>query len=88
MMEAMGHGMPVLSVNVGGVSEIVEDEFNGSLIPANADAESIAAYLVRWANMDQVEYTKFSQNAYTTYQNKYRAKENHLRFFNEVLNVE
>ena len=88
MMEAMGHGMPVLSLNVGGVSEIVEDEFNGSLMPANSDAESIAAYLIRWADMDQVEYFKFSQNAYKTYQNKYRAKENHLQFFNEVLNIE
>ena len=57
-------------------------------MPANSDAESIAAYLIRWADMDQVEYFKFSQNAYKTYQNKYRAKENHLQFFNEVLNIE
>lgn len=88
MMEAMGHGIPVISVNVGGVSEIVENEFNGSLLPANADAEAIATCFNRWAEMEQFEYNQFSQNAYKTYQSKYRAKENYLQFFNEVLNSE
>ena len=47
-LEALAHGKPVIATNVGGIPEIVEDEVNGLLIPAD-DPESLAMAILRLA---------------------------------------
>lgn len=44
MMEAIGHGIPVVAVNAGGISEIVGPK-SGVLIPKSASYKEIAGYL-------------------------------------------
>ena len=48
LVEAMAAGLPVIALNASGVREVVEDAFNGRLLPADASphefAESIIAY--------------------------------------------
>jgi glycosyltransferase involved in cell wall biosynthesis len=41
LLEAMASGMPVVTTNTCGMADVVEDEFNGLLVPA-ADAEQLA----------------------------------------------
>jgi glycosyltransferase involved in cell wall biosynthesis len=43
MLEAMAFGLPILSTNVFGVPELIEDGQNGWLLPASDMAEQIAA---------------------------------------------
>lgn len=38
IIEAMGTSLPIISTNVGGISEIIENEYNGLLVKREADA--------------------------------------------------
>src|ERR1019366_5269540 len=46
LLEAMAAGMPVVTTNTCGMSDVVEDEFNGLLVPA-ATAGSLAGAIER-----------------------------------------
>jgi colanic acid/amylovoran biosynthesis glycosyltransferase len=85
MMEAMGHGIPVISVDVGGISEIVKDQFNGSLLPARADSKMIAQTLESWVLKTSEERNKLRNNAYQTYIEYFSATKNYTRFLKEAL---
>jgi glycosyltransferase involved in cell wall biosynthesis len=85
MMEAMGHGIGVLSVDVGGIAEIVRNDFNGVLLPGDADNESIAKSLEKWASMTEDERIKRGLNAYQIYYEYFSAPKNYLNFFEEAL---
>jgi glycosyltransferase involved in cell wall biosynthesis len=46
VLEAFGHGVPVISTPVGAIPDVVEDGFNGLLVPAG-DSNALAAALLR-----------------------------------------
>jgi glycosyltransferase involved in cell wall biosynthesis len=46
LLEAMAAGMPVVTTNTCGMSDVVEDEFNGLLVPT-ANAGSLAEAIER-----------------------------------------
>jgi glycosyltransferase involved in cell wall biosynthesis len=48
-MEAMAGGMPVITTETCGMSDIIENDFNGLLIPP-ADAEALEQAILRLAN--------------------------------------
>jgi colanic acid/amylovoran biosynthesis glycosyltransferase len=83
MMEAMSFGIPVISTNVGGVHEIVEDAHNGFLLDANPTAEDIALKISRFCKLGQKEKQDFRQNAINTWDTKYHAKKNYTKFVND-----
>ncbi len=85
MMEAMAHGIPVISVNVGGISEIVEDGSNGYLLPANADSSSIASSLMNYFLESKEKKLLLSQNAIAIYKKKFRSSKNYQGFIHEAL---
>lgn len=47
MMEAIGHGIPIVAINAGGISEIVSSK-SGILIPIDASYQEIAESLNRY----------------------------------------
>jgi glycosyltransferase involved in cell wall biosynthesis len=49
LMEAMAGGMPVITTETCGMSDIIENDFNGLLIPP-ADAEALEQAILRLAN--------------------------------------
>jgi glycosyltransferase involved in cell wall biosynthesis len=51
--EAMAAGAPVVALNASGIREVVRDEKNGFLLPANASAEAFAAALERCAEPER-----------------------------------
>ncbi len=84
MMEAMSFGIPVISTNVGGVHEIVEDAHNGFLLDANPTAEDIVLKISTFCNLSEKEKQNFRQNAINTWDTKYNAKKNYIQFVNDI----
>ena len=75
MMECMSFGIPVLATNVGGTSEIV-DENNGFLISENASSQEIANNLNIVYEMSYEEIVEKRKNAYNTWLKVYNAENN------------
>lgn len=86
MMEAMAHGIPVLSVDVGGISEIVDSGINGWLLPANAGDNEIAAKIMEIASLSREELKRIKQAAFEKYSLRFRASVNYPEFINTMLN--
>jgi glycosyltransferase involved in cell wall biosynthesis len=53
LMEAMAGGMPVITAETCGMPDIIENEFNGLLIPP-ADASALEEALLRLANCEEL----------------------------------
>lgn len=54
LCEAAAHGLPVVSSNVGGISDIVSDDVTGALIPAGAPAEDFGRRIAElWSNPER-----------------------------------
>jgi colanic acid/amylovoran biosynthesis glycosyltransferase len=85
MMEAMAHGIPVLSVDVGGVHEIVEHRKNGLLIPAAATENEIRKALEEFIAFSPETKNAMRQNAVNTYEDKFNAQKNYTTFVQTVL---
>jgi glycosyltransferase involved in cell wall biosynthesis len=50
-LEAMCRGIPIISFDVGGMSQVIEHNYNGWLIAQN-DIETMSYYLINWFNLD------------------------------------
>ena len=85
MMEAMAHGIPVLSVDVGGVHEIVAHRKNGLLIPAAATDHEIRLALEEFIAFSPETKHAMRQNAVKTYVEKFNAEKNYTEFVQAVL---
>ncbi len=64
VLEAMQRGIPVVTTNTGGTSEIVEDEVNGLVVPAG-NAEELAGALSRMLSNPRL-YQQLSASARAT----------------------
>jgi glycosyltransferase involved in cell wall biosynthesis len=82
MMEAMSFGIPCIGTNVGGVSEIIEDNVNGFLIPADPTPEIVSEYIKKYINLTLEEKEEFRLNAFNTWKEKYDAEKNYKDFIN------
>ena len=76
IMEALSFGIPVIATNVGGTSEIVDNQV-GELLLANISADEIAKTIQQLASQDLAELRK---NARTWWNDICNAKENYSRF--------
>lgn len=73
IMEAMSFGIPCLATNVGGTSEIVNDD-NGFLIPKEITSKDLAKIIIQVLNSDLNLYRKKS---FETWEKNYNAKTNY-----------
>jgi glycosyltransferase involved in cell wall biosynthesis len=87
MMEAIGFGLPIISVNVGGIAELVIDGKNGELMKADVSSSEIAAVIEKWAGLSENEFEILSNKAYSNYLQYFSASKNYLQFYTEVLNA-
>lgn len=69
-IEAMGYGIPVLGRDVGGICEILKDDYNGFIILTSDGLAEKIQILYK----DRMVYTKLSNNALATYNSKFTQK--------------
>lgn len=79
IMEAMSFGVPVIATNVGGTSEIVDNE-NGFLLAENPLIKDISGAIESYFTLN-LELKILKQNAaYNTWHTKFNAKKNYKNF--------
>lgn len=71
LLEAMSHGLPVISTRVGGIPELVDDSKDGLLIEAG-DVGALTSSLVRLAS-DHVTRINMGRNARTKVEQRFSA---------------
>lgn len=85
IMEAISFGMPVIATDVGGVSEIVKDRFNGFLLQQSFQDKELIKCIKDFYQMSEIEYLKFRENARNFWMQNFNAEENYKKFANSVL---
>jgi glycosyltransferase involved in cell wall biosynthesis len=87
IMEAFSFGIPVIATNVGGVSEIVEDNINGFLLEENPTPEQIAIKINSFYSLNIIEKNVLRTNAFETWSNKFNSKTNYKNFTKTILEI-
>ena len=82
IMEAISFGIPVLSTDVGGCAEIVNDK-TGILIPLTTEISEISKILDAFPNSDK-NTEAYRLNVRAFWQTKFDANQNNLAFFEQI----
>jgi glycosyltransferase involved in cell wall biosynthesis len=83
IMEAMSFSTPTIATNVGGNSEIINEQ-NGILLSANPTPLEIKAAIDQIVTLNQEDYFTLRKAAYMTWKEKYNATANFERFTQEI----
>lgn len=84
MMEAMSFSIPVLATDVGGVSEIVKDGFNGILVDENFTDEVLAQKIKEIILSSKEEREAMRKNARSFWEENFDAEKNFTAFAKEI----
>jgi colanic acid/amylovoran biosynthesis glycosyltransferase len=84
IMEALSFGIPVIATDVGGTSELV-NENNGQLIPANFDINELAYSIECMLKLDPLDLELLRKNARTVFEENFFAKKNYNLFYEKLL---
>lgn len=82
IMEAISFGIPILSTDVGGCAEIVNDK-TGILIPLTTEISEISKILDAFPDSDK-NTEAYRLNVSAFWQTKFNAKQNNLAFFDQI----
>jgi glycosyltransferase involved in cell wall biosynthesis len=80
MMEAQSFGIPIVALNVGGVSEIVVDDFTGKLLPSAATSSKIGIATRSLLSTPKKERDLLRLNALNFWNTNYNAETNYTSF--------
>jgi glycosyltransferase involved in cell wall biosynthesis len=75
IIEAFSQGLPVIASNMGAMSSMIKNGYNGLLFEAGNSA-NLQAKLIEWQNKPQAEKEWFSKNACQTYLDNYTPEKN------------
>lgn len=87
IMEAFSFGIPVIATRVGGVSDIVKDNYNGFLLDPDAKPEQIANMIIRYYNLSIEEVNELRRNAFDTWNKHFNANTNYRNFIASILKL-
>lgn len=85
IMEAISFGIPVIATDVGGVSEIIEDGYNGFLLSGEFSTEELAGKIKYFANLSDKEIKAFRENSRKMWEDKFNAENNYRKFSAEII---
>jgi glycosyltransferase involved in cell wall biosynthesis len=85
IMEAISFGIPVLSTDVGGCREIVNNT-TGILIPLDTDAKAVATKLTEFKD-SEANTLSFRQGVRKFWENHFDAQKNYSYFFEEIKSI-
>lgn len=83
MMEAFSFSIPVIATDVGGVSEIVNED-NGILLPADPSPDEIRAAILRFNRISAENRKLYRENAFKTWERSYQAENNYREFIKMI----
>lgn len=83
IMEAMSWSVPCIASDVGGNSEIVNED-NGFLLGSNPKIEAIAKKIECYCELSQANRNAYRKNAFFTWKNKFNAAKNYSTFSEEL----
>ncbi len=86
IMEAMSFGIPVITTDVGGTSEIVNPE-NGYLIEKNPKPNVVSEKITEYFLLSKDDKDKKRQSAYKTWLEKFNANKNYTQFVEDILSL-
>lgn len=84
IMEAISFGIPVLATDVGGVSEIVRNNFNGKTVSVDFTDGDLAFEIKRFAFADEAERSKIKKNARLYWEENFDANKNYTEFAEKI----
>ena len=85
MCEAFSFHIPIIATDVGGVSEVVNDNVNGSLLSVNFSDEEFAEAIRHIADMNESDYQSMRKEARSKFESFFDATKNNRRFIEEFL---
>lgn len=85
IMEAMSFGIPVIAADVGGVSEIVKNNFNGRLISKDFEDDDLAFEIKRFYGLSPEEKAQMRENARIYWEENFNAEKNYTNFVNNII---
>ena len=74
IMEAMSYGIPVAATDVGGTGELVHDEENGILLPADVTAQQVAETLRQAFQWPETRKNSLREEAFQTWKHLVNAE--------------
>lgn len=86
IMEAMSFAIPTIATNVGGVSEIVNNE-NGYLIDENFSMILLKEIIISHSKLNNTMISKFKISAYETWSHNFNAEKNYTDFSKFLINT-
>ena len=84
MMEAASCGLPIIATAVGGVPEIVRDEWNGFLLAPDPEPREIAAALQKFFKLEKSRKMEMSVASRAMWSENFNAAFNYPRFGEEI----
>ena len=85
VMEASGHGIPVLATDVGGTHEIVLDGKNGKLISENCNALTVADAVLSFIEARDEDYALMRSAARRQWEKRFQTEGNVVILLDELL---
>jgi glycosyltransferase involved in cell wall biosynthesis len=85
IIEAFSHGTPVIASNIGAMTSMISNEFNGFLFECG-NKESLIQNVTRFNTLSSSEKHQLSSNAFQEYRTKY-SKELQKEFFETIYNI-
>lgn len=86
IMEAQSAGIPVLALDVGGCSEIVNNE-NGFLLPKEATSSEIAKTISNYILSPSADKEKKRKRSYENWIEKFNAEKNYMEFTEMLIHL-
>lgn len=85
IMEAISFGIPIIATDVGGVSEIVKNNYNGRLIDADFSNNDLAFEIKKYALYDESTKEKMRANARSYWEETFDANRNYSEFLKKII---
>ncbi len=84
IMEAFSFGIPAIATSVGGVPELVDDGYNGYLVPGDLDSSLLAEKIIDFYHQPSEEKERMRNNAWSSWNEKYNAGKNYSDFIRSI----
>lgn len=86
MLEAMGHGVPVVAVALGGIPEVITNAMTGFLVPSITDIQTLADRIVALLN-DPVLCQRIGEEGRQTVRQRFSLDARAMALINEYLEL-